>query len=87
MSSTVKLGYWDIRGFAEPIRLLLRYCDVPFEEVRYGYGTGDQFPSRDEWLAEKFTLRLDFPNLPYLISGEHRLTQVLFNFFFNLKNL
>ncbi|XP_060057920.1 glutathione S-transferase Mu 5-like isoform X3 [Erinaceus europaeus] len=30
---------------------------------------------RSQWLNEKFKLGLDFPNLPYLIDGAHRLTQ------------
>nr|XP_010946566.2 glutathione S-transferase Mu 1-like [Camelus bactrianus] len=30
---------------------------------------------RSHWLNEKFKLGLDFPNLPYLIDGAHRLTQ------------
>eukprot|EP00004_Rigifila_ramosa_P018916 TRINITY_DN4761_c0_g1_i1.p2 TRINITY_DN4761_c0_g1~~TRINITY_DN4761_c0_g1_i1.p2 ORF type:complete len:234 (-),score=62.84 TRINITY_DN4761_c0_g1_i1:48-656(-) len=31
--------------------------------------------SRDAWLSEKHTLGLDFPNLPYLIDGEVKLTE------------
>ena len=57
--ATLKLGYWDMRGFAEPIRNLLRYVQVPFEEVRYSFGTGAEFPNQDEWMKEKFTLGLD----------------------------
>ncbi|XP_066209068.1 glutathione S-transferase Mu 1 isoform X1 [Saccopteryx leptura] len=30
---------------------------------------------RSQWLSEKFKLGLDFPNLPYLIDGAHKLTQ------------
>ncbi|KAM4871667.1 glutathione S-transferase Mu 2-like [Thomomys bottae] len=30
---------------------------------------------RSQWLSEKFKLGLDFPNLPYLIDGAHRITQ------------
>nr|AAB19398.1 glutathione S-transferase subunit Yb5 [mice, liver, Peptide, 37 aa] [Mus sp.] len=29
---------------------------------------------RSQWL-EKFKLGLDFPNLPYLIDGSHKITQ------------
>uniref|UniRef100_A0A8C2M9K0 glutathione transferase n=1 Tax=Cricetulus griseus TaxID=10029 RepID=A0A8C2M9K0_CRIGR len=28
-----------------------------------------------QWLNEKFKLGLDFPNLPYLIDGSHKITQ------------
>uniref|UniRef100_A0A8D1YEY4 Glutathione S-transferase n=1 Tax=Sus scrofa TaxID=9823 RepID=A0A8D1YEY4_PIG len=30
---------------------------------------------RGQWLSDKFKLGLDFPNLPYLIDGAHKLTQ------------
>lgn len=76
MSSPLKLGYWNIRGYAEAIRNLLRYAQVPFEDVRYEFGTGDAFPTRDLWFAEKFTLGLDFPNVPYLIDGDFKISQV-----------
>ncbi|XP_076430918.1 glutathione S-transferase Mu 6-like isoform X2 [Peromyscus maniculatus bairdii] len=30
---------------------------------------------RSQWLNDKFKLGLDFPNLPYLIDGSHKITQ------------
>ncbi|XP_037008366.2 glutathione S-transferase Mu 1-like [Artibeus jamaicensis] len=68
------LGYWDVRGLAHPIRLLLEYTDSNYQEKRYTMGDAPDF-DRSQWLNEKFTLGLDFPNLPYLIDGAHRLTQ------------
>ncbi|KAH7948406.1 hypothetical protein HPB52_021973 [Rhipicephalus sanguineus] len=68
------LGYWDIRGLAEPIRYLLAHAGVPYEDKRYGFGDGPE-PTRDEWLAVKYKLDLDFPNLPYIIDGDVRMTQ------------
>ena len=38
MASKIKLGYWDMRGYGEPIRNLLRYVGVPFENIIYGFG-------------------------------------------------
>lgn len=32
---------------------------------------------RNAWLAVKFSLGLDFPNLPYMVDGDIRLTQSL----------
>ncbi|XP_054708192.1 glutathione S-transferase Mu 2-like [Uloborus diversus] len=76
----ITLGYWNIRGLAQPIRLMLKYCNVEYEDKRYCYGPAPQF-SRDEWFREKETLGLDFPNLPYLITNEGgesvKLTQSL----------
>ena len=69
-----KLGYWRIRGLAQPIRMLLHYTNTPFEDVQYALGDGPEF-SRKEWLDVKFDLGLDFPNLPYYIEGDLKLTE------------
>ncbi|KAF8785293.1 glutathione S-transferase Mu 1-like [Argiope bruennichi] len=63
------VGYWDIRGLAEPIRYLLHFKNVDFEDKRYPPG------DRSTWEKVKFSLNLDFPNLPYYIDGNIRLTQ------------
>jgi len=68
------LGYWKIRGLAQPIRLLLGYAGVEFEEKIYEQGEGPEF-SRDSWLNEKNALGLDFPNVPYYIDGDVKMTQ------------
>ncbi|XP_037357373.1 glutathione S-transferase Mu 1-like isoform X2 [Talpa occidentalis] len=68
------LGYWDIRGLAHAVRLLLEYTDSHYEEKMYGMGDAPDY-DRSQWLSEKFKLGLDFPNLPYLIDGAHRITQ------------
>ncbi|XP_005338154.2 glutathione S-transferase Mu 2 [Ictidomys tridecemlineatus] len=68
------LGYWDVRGLTNPIRLLLQYTDTSYEEKRYTMGDAPDY-DRSQWLDEKFKLGLDFPNLPYLIDGPHRITQ------------
>ena len=67
-SEVPTLGYWNIRGLAEPIRLLLEYCGESYKDVRYQQGGAPDY-SREEWLAEKEKLGLDFPNLPYYIDG------------------
>ncbi|VDN98903.1 unnamed protein product [Rodentolepis nana] len=68
------LGYWDIRGLAEPIRLLLRHLGADFKDKIYIIGDGPVYPPK-EWLDEKFKLGLEFPNLPYYIDGDFKLTQ------------
>lgn len=74
MSQT--LGYWNVRGLAEPIRYLLAYTGT---KVQYcDYVTGDA-PGYDKsgWLSVKETLGLPFPNLPYYIDGDVKLTQTV----------
>ncbi|XP_065404446.1 glutathione S-transferase Mu 1 isoform X3 [Macaca fascicularis] len=68
------LGYWDIRGLAHVIRLLLEYTDSSYEEKKYFREDAPDY-DRSQWLNEKFKLGLDFPNLPYLIDGTHKITQ------------
>ncbi|NP_990421.1 glutathione S-transferase 2 [Gallus gallus] len=70
----VTLGYWDIRGLAHAIRLLLEYTETPYQERRYKAGPAPDFDPSD-WTNEKEKLGLDFPNLPYLIDGDVKLTQ------------
>lgn len=71
------LGYLDIRYNTEPIRLLLHQANVAFVDKRYPREPGStRAQVRRQWLAEKPTLGLDFPNLPYLLDGDLRITQV-----------
>ena len=75
----ITLGYWKIRGLAQPVRTLLRYLDVAFVDALYEQGDAPSF-SREAWLSKKGSLGLDFPNLPYLIdetdaAAPVRLTQ------------
>ncbi|GFQ68790.1 glutathione S-transferase Mu 1 [Trichonephila clavata] len=68
------LAYWNIRGLAQPIRLMLAYSETEYEDKKYEYGPAPEF-DRSAWLKEKETLGLDFPNLPYYIDGDVKLTQ------------
>jgi len=66
--SKITIGYWKIRGLGQYIRLLLSYSGLEFQEVQYD--------NQDKWFKEdKVNLGLDFPNLPYLIDGEFKLTE------------
>ena len=56
------------------IRYLLAYAGVEYEEKLYKCGPPPTF-DRSQWLSEKFTLGLDFPNLPYYIDDDVKLTQ------------
>lgn len=98
-SMVLILGYWDIRGLAHAIRLLLEYTETPYEEKQYNSGEASDFDNNQlsflkkrlnvdfpssgssgstgwlEWQSEKNKLGLDFPNLPYIIDGENRISQ------------
>jgi glutathione S-transferase len=72
----IVLGYWDIRGYAQPIRLLLAAVGADWVDELHKAGGPPDF-SRDEWFAVKKTLPLDFPNLPYLFDGDVKISQTL----------
>jgi glutathione S-transferase len=71
-----RLGYWALKGLAEPIRLFLRYNEVQFAEDVYTQGDPPEL-SREEWYSSKRenAMGLDFPTLPYLIHGDVKLTE------------
>uniref|UniRef100_A0AC11B7L1 Glutathione S-transferase mu 3 n=1 Tax=Ovis aries TaxID=9940 RepID=A0AC11B7L1_SHEEP len=68
-SKSMVLGYWDIRGLAHAIRMLLEFTDTSYEEKRYTCGEAPDY-DKSQWLDVKFKLDLDFPN--------HFLSTVLF---------
>jgi len=70
-----EFGYWDIRGLAQPIRFLLEYTGTEFNDTQYMCKGEAPNWDRSQWLDVKFTKGLDFPNLPYYIDGDVKLTQ------------
>nr|ACE81252.1 glutathione S-transferase mu5 [Tigriopus japonicus] len=74
MSNPPVLCYWDIRGLAQPIRLLLEYTGTKFEDKQLVCGPGPNY-DKSVWTNEKHRLGLDFPNLPYFIDGDRKITQ------------
>jgi len=63
------LGYWEIRGLAQPIRTLLAYTQTPFVDLTY---SNDEAGER-AWEADKAgalpAAGFAFPNLPFLASS------------------
>ena len=76
MSGTYVLGYWNMRALAEPIRLMLAYCGVSWEDRRYQVG-GPSAYDKSGWYGAKESLGLSIPNLPYLVNDRSgvKLTQ------------
>ncbi len=70
------LGYWAIRGLGQPIRLLLEFAKIPYEDKLYHSVLQDDGScDKSSWFDEKHNLGLPFPNLPYLIDGDLKFTQ------------
>jgi len=68
------LAYWDIRGLAQPIRMLLAYTETKYEDKYYVCGPAPTF-DKSCWFDIKYSLGLDFPNLPYYVDGDIKITQ------------
>ncbi|XP_069545064.1 glutathione S-transferase Mu 3-like [Brachyistius frenatus] len=71
---TMKLAYWDIRGLAQPARLLLEYTGTKYENKFYVCGEAPNY-DKSCWFDEKDKLGLAFPNLPYLEDGDRKIVQ------------
>jgi glutathione S-transferase len=68
MANKIKLGYWGIRGRAQNSRLLLAYTGADWEDVKYA--------DPNQWFGnDKIHLGLEFPNLPYLIEGDLKISE------------
>ncbi|XP_037043876.1 glutathione S-transferase Mu 1-like [Bradysia coprophila] len=63
------LGYWNIRGIGNVIKFLMQYLDIEYKDKIYNV------TEENEWFDEKFNLGLDFPNLPYYVDGDLKLTE------------
>ncbi|KAK2851302.1 hypothetical protein Q5P01_007578 [Channa striata] len=68
------LAYWDIRGLAQPIRLLLEYTGTKYEDKYYVCGEAPNY-DKSCWFDIKDKLGMDFPNLPYFIDGDKKIVQ------------
>lgn len=63
------VSYWAVRGLGEPIRMMLEYSEEDYENKLY------HIEKSSEWFDNKFKLGLDFPNLPYMIDGDIKITE------------
>lgn len=71
------LGYWKIRGLAEGIRLQLAYSGVDYNMKEYIVTRKGDTVDASDWFGQKFTLGLDFPNLPWFKDGDLQITEAL----------
>jgi len=83
-------GYWNVRGIGQPIRSLLEFTREQYEDKLYthSFASALSVPRRPErttdfvmastenmeWLQDKYCLGLDFPNLPYYVDGDFKMS-------------
>ncbi|EAR90277.1 glutathione S-transferase, amine-terminal domain protein (macronuclear) [Tetrahymena thermophila SB210] len=66
--SELILGYWGLPLKGQPIRYLLELGKQAYQDKKYS--------NKDEWFQQdKLNLGLDFPNLPYIIHGDVKMTE------------
>jgi len=64
----ITLGYWGVAGLAQPSRFLLAVLGANWEDKVY--------TAREQWFdQDKTALGFKFPNLPYLLDGETKITE------------
>jgi len=64
----MEFGYWGIKGAGETIRWLIAYLGLDVKEYNPA--------SREEWFdTKKAQVGGEFPNLPYLVDGDFKLTE------------
>lgn len=63
----LELGYWGIKGRAEPVRWAYLALGLQVKEVHPASG--------EEWGAIRSTLPTAFPNLPYIRDGDFAITE------------
>jgi len=71
----VVFGYWKLRGLGQPVRYLLEFTGTDWEDKYYFPGPAPDYDTNEWTTKDKFSLGLPFPNLPYLIDGDVKLTQ------------
>jgi len=68
MDNQITFGYWNIRGLGQVSRLILAYSGLSWHDQKYA--------TPEEWFGkDKNGLGLDFPNLPYIVDGDFKLTE------------
>ncbi|CAG7629898.1 unnamed protein product [Allacma fusca] len=74
MAEKPVLGYWNIRGYTQATRFLLKYLKVDYEEKLYEFSPPPDY--KKDWRENhQFSLGLDFPNLPYWIDEDVKMTE------------
>lgn len=67
MTESVTLGYWNIRGLGEKIRLVLEYLQIPYTQTFFTPETADEWFSK---VKLEHLKKNSAANLPFLIDGE-----------------
>ena len=68
------IGYWQIHGLGELAKLIMEFSGKPYQMQYFKNGPPPEF-CPGSWLKVRETLGLDFPNLPYVIDGDLKISE------------
>ena len=77
MDNKPTLGYWNIRGLVSNVKYQLAYCGIEYNMKKYALSEESGKYSCPEWKSDKVSLGMDFPNLPYFIDGDVKISETL----------
>jgi glutathione S-transferase len=69
------LIYWNVRGIAEPVKMMLEYLHLPYKEVKLELD--EQMTTEavlEQWTSLKDRLGVEFATLPCLHDGGSKIT-------------
>jgi len=67
-------GYWTLKGLGQVPRFMLEHVGAPYQDDRWETSESEA-PNGWKAYKEKNTHGLAFPNLPYYVDGDVKLTQ------------
>lgn len=77
--SKMIVAYWNLRGRAEPIHVMLEYLGIDYERKVYSTDTilDPEGYKNHVWFQDKAKLEVDYPNIPYIVDGDKKLAQLM----------
>ena len=71
----MEIGYWDIRGLLAPLQYFAEYADLDIKYRKFNVTKDEKGNFTSDWFGTKWNLEMIFPNLPYLIDGDFKLSE------------
>merc|ERR1711935_236450 len=68
-----KFAYWNCQGLGQPVRMVLKFNNEAYEDTAYDLRTPDDWHKIAK--SKLGSEGLPFPNLPYYIDGDIKLSQ------------
>ena len=68
--------HWDIRGLLAPIQYFAEFSKLDIKYNKFSHDPDSTFEvQKSSWFGTKWNLGMVFPNLPYLIDGDFKISE------------